>query len=143
MWDDQVAALQDAYRVIRYDTRGYGETETEAVSFSNRADIAALLDHLGEESAHVVGLSRGGIIALDFALEFPDRVRSLTVAAGGVGGYESPNERRGGLGEASSAVGGEGLDGARGLGDRVLGRWAGTSRRPRRRRSARGSTTGS
>src|SRR6188508_735794 len=92
MWDDQVAALRDAYRVIRYDTRGFGRTETDAVEFSNRADIAALLDHLGEESAHVVGLSRGGIIALDFALEFPDRVRSLVVAAGGIGGYDGGDE---------------------------------------------------
>jgi 3-oxoadipate enol-lactonase len=92
MWDDQVAALKDGHRVIRHDTRGYGETETDAVSFSNRDDIAALLDHLGEPSAHVVGLSRGGHIALDFALEFPERVRSLTVVAGGVGGYESPAE---------------------------------------------------
>jgi pimeloyl-ACP methyl ester carboxylesterase len=89
MWDGQVAALRDAYRVIRYDTRGYGRTETDAVPFSNRADLAALLDHLGEASAHVVGLSRGGSIALDFALEFPDRVRSLIVAAGGVSGYEA------------------------------------------------------
>ena len=92
MWDDQVAALKDAYRVIRHDTRGFGETETEAVPFSNRADIAALLDELGEEAAHLVGLSRGGVIALDFALEFPERVRSLTVVAGGVSGYESPAE---------------------------------------------------
>jgi pimeloyl-ACP methyl ester carboxylesterase len=92
MWDDQVAALRDAYRVIRYDTRGFGETETEAVEFSNRADIAALLDHLGEKAAHVVGLSRGGQIALDFAIESPDRVRSLTVVAGGISGYESPDE---------------------------------------------------
>lgn len=90
MWDDQVAALADAYRVIRHDTRGFGETVTEPVAFSNRADIGALLDHLGERSAHLVGLSRGGQIALDFALEFPERVRSLTVVAGGVGGYESP-----------------------------------------------------
>jgi 3-oxoadipate enol-lactonase len=90
MWDDQVAALRDDYRVIRYDTRGFGRTETDAVEFSNRADIAALMDHLGERSAHVVGLSRGGQIALDFTLEYPDRVRSLVVAAGGIGGYESP-----------------------------------------------------
>ena len=92
MWDDQVAALRNAYRVIRYDTRGFGETETDAVEFSNRADIAALLDHLGEPAAHVVGLSRGGQIALDFAIESPDRVRSLTVVAGGISGYESPAE---------------------------------------------------
>ena len=90
MWDDQAAGLSDRYRVIRYDTRGYGRTETEAVEFSNRADIAALLDRLGEASAHVVGLSRGGVIALDFAIERPDRVRSLVFAAGGISGYESP-----------------------------------------------------
>ncbi len=95
MWDEQVPVLSDAYRVIRYDTRGYGSTETDAVEFSNRADIAALLDHLGEDSAHVVGLSRGGQIALDFAIESPDRVRSLVVAAGGIGGYESPDEMPG------------------------------------------------
>jgi len=92
MWDDQVAALRDSYRVIRYDTRGFGRTETEAVEFSNRADVAALLDHFGESSAHIVGLSRGGMIALDFALEFPDRVRSLVVAAGGISGYASPDD---------------------------------------------------
>jgi 3-oxoadipate enol-lactonase len=92
MWDDQVEALADAYRVIRHDTRGFGQTETEAVPFSNRADIADLLDHLGERSAHLVGLSRGGQIALDFTIEYPERVRSLTVVAGGVGGYESPAE---------------------------------------------------
>src|SRR5687768_14288580 len=90
MWDDQVAALRDDYRVIRYDTRGFGRTETEAVEFSNRADIAALLDHLGEASAHVVGFSRAGSIALDFALEYPDRVRSLVIGAGGISGFESP-----------------------------------------------------
>ena len=92
MWDDQVAALRDSCRVIRYDTRGFGRTETDAVEFSNRSDIAALLDHLGEASAHVVGISRGGMIALDFAIEYPDRVRSLVVAAGGIGGYESPDD---------------------------------------------------
>jgi len=90
MWDDQVPALRDTYRVVRYDTRGFGRTETDAVEFSNRADVAALLDHLGEEAAHVVGVSRAGSIALGFALEYPDRVRSLVVVAGGIGGYESP-----------------------------------------------------
>ena len=92
MWDAEAAALGDSYRVIRFDARGYGETETEDVEFSNRADVAALLDHLCEPAAHVVGLSRGGMIALDFALEYPDRVRSLVVAAGGIGGYEPPEE---------------------------------------------------
>jgi 3-oxoadipate enol-lactonase len=92
MWDAQVEALRDAYRIIRHDTRGFGRTETDAVEFSNRADIAAVLDHAGEASAHLVGLSRGAHIALDFALEFPERVRSLTFASGGVGGYDPGDE---------------------------------------------------
>lgn len=92
MWDGQVAALRDQYRMIRYDTRGYGRTETDAVEFSNRADIAALLDHLGANAAHLVGISRAGQIALDFAIESPGRVRSLVVGAGGISGYESPAE---------------------------------------------------
>ena len=92
MWDDQVTALKDGYRVIRYDTRGFGESETDAVEFSNRADIAALLDQVGEKAAHLVGLSRGGQIALDFALEYPDRARSVSIAAGGVSGYDAPEE---------------------------------------------------
>jgi pimeloyl-ACP methyl ester carboxylesterase len=88
MWDDQAAALCDRFRIIRFDTRGYGRTETEHVEFSNRADAAAVLDEVGERSAHVVGLSRGGQIALDFVLERPDRARSLTIVAGGIGGFE-------------------------------------------------------
>ena len=55
MWEGQVEALSDAYRVIRDDTGGYGMTETEAVEFSNRVDLAAILDHLGEERAHLAG----------------------------------------------------------------------------------------
>jgi 3-oxoadipate enol-lactonase len=88
MWDSQVPVFAKEYRVIRYDTRGYGRTETDDVSFSNRADLAALLDHLDEPSAYVLGISRGGIIALDFTLEQPDRVDALIVAAGGIGGLQ-------------------------------------------------------
>lgn len=90
MWDPQVAALATTHRVIRYDTRGFGQTETADVEFSNRADAAAVLDHVGAESAAVLGASRGGMIALDFSVEYPDRVDALIVAAGAVGGYMPP-----------------------------------------------------
>jgi pimeloyl-ACP methyl ester carboxylesterase len=95
MWDEQVPIFARHYRVIRYDTRGWGRTETEQVEFSNRADLAAVLDHLGEQSAFLLGLSRGGSIVLDFALDYPERTDALIVAAGGVGGFEteeSPEE---------------------------------------------------
>lgn len=89
MWDDQVAAFAERYRVIRYDTRGWGRSETEQVEFTNRGDLAAVLDHFDASSAYVLGLSRGGSIVLDFALEYPVRTDALIVAAGGVGGFET------------------------------------------------------
>lgn len=91
MWDDQVPAFAERHRVIRYDTRGFGRTETDAAPFSNRADLAALLDHLGVASTYLVGASRAGSIALDFTLERPDRVDALVFVAGGIGGFEASN----------------------------------------------------
>jgi pimeloyl-ACP methyl ester carboxylesterase len=87
MWDAQVPAFAERYRVIRYDLRGSGQTRTEAVSFSNRADLAALLGHLGVTQAHVVGLSRGGQIAVDFTLDHPAIVTALVAVAAGLSGY--------------------------------------------------------
>lgn len=88
MWDGVVPAVADRHRVIRYDTRGFGQTETEDVEFSNREDAVAILDHLGVRSTVVVGQSRGGNIALDLAIEQPRRVTALASVAGGVGGHE-------------------------------------------------------
>jgi 3-oxoadipate enol-lactonase len=88
MWDGQVPAFAERYRVIRYDTRGFGRSETEDVEFSNRDDAAAVLDHVGEASAYVVGQSRGGIIALDLTVERPERVDALVSVASGAGGYQ-------------------------------------------------------
>jgi pimeloyl-ACP methyl ester carboxylesterase len=90
MWDEQFTALADRYRVIRYDTRGYGKTRTEGVEFSNRQDLYDLLTHLGVEQAYVVGLSRGGQIAVDFTLEHPEMVAALIPAAAGLSGYDQP-----------------------------------------------------
>jgi pimeloyl-ACP methyl ester carboxylesterase len=93
MWDAQVRALRDAYRVIRYDTRGFGRTVCEDVPYSNRADLAAVLDHLGVKTTHLVGLSRGAMISLDFTVENQDRVKSLTWVAGGLRGFEVDDPR--------------------------------------------------
>jgi 3-oxoadipate enol-lactonase len=88
MWDENVPALAGRFQVIRYDTRGFGRTETDGVEFTNRGDAAAVLDYLGTQSAHVVGQSRGGVIALDLAIDQPERVDKLVSVAGGIGGYE-------------------------------------------------------
>jgi len=87
MWDPQVAALAAGHFVIRFDTRGFGQTRTDDVEFSNRADAVALLDHLGIASATVVGSSRGGGIAIDLAIDSPDRVSALVTVGSGPSGY--------------------------------------------------------
>ena len=93
MWDAQVEAWRDKFRVIRYDTRGFGRTITEDVPYSNRADLAAVLDSQGVEKTHLLGLSRGAIIAMDFAVEQPARVTSLVWVAGGIRGFEVEDPR--------------------------------------------------
>ena len=88
MWDENVPALAERFQVIRYDTRGFGRTETDDVEFTNRGDAASVLDQLGAQSAHVVGQSRGGVIALDLAIDQPERVDKLVSVAGGIGGHD-------------------------------------------------------
>ena len=89
MWDEQFGAFAAHYRVVRYDARGFGKTTSENVAFSNRQDIVDLLRHLGIERTAILGLSRGGSIALDFTLEHPEMVTALIPAAGAVGGFEA------------------------------------------------------
>lgn len=90
-WDPVVPGLLAAgYRVVRYDTRGWGRSETAPVEFSNRADLVAVLDSLGIERAALVGNSRGGNIAGDTAMEFPERTHALVLVAATVGGWEGP-----------------------------------------------------
>jgi pimeloyl-ACP methyl ester carboxylesterase len=91
MWDEHVPVFVAAgHRVIRYDTRGFGRTQSEDVPFSNRDDLRLLLDHLDVGETALVGLSRGGSIALDFALENPDRVSALVIGATSPSGFEYP-----------------------------------------------------
>lgn len=87
MWDPQIPALSRAHYVIRFDTRGFGQTESENVEFSNRADALALLDHLGVGRATLVGCSRGGTIAIDLAVESPERVAGLVTVGSGPSGF--------------------------------------------------------
>jgi 3-oxoadipate enol-lactonase len=86
MWDPQWDALAARHRVVRYDLRGFGRADVEATTFSNRADLVAVMDAAGLDRAVLVGCSRAGAIALDSALEFPDRVSGLVWVCGGLGG---------------------------------------------------------
>jgi 3-oxoadipate enol-lactonase len=88
-WDALVAPLTaGGYRVVRFDTRGYGASTTDDVDSSPRADLVAVLDALGIGQAALVGNSRGGMIAIDTAIEYSDRVVAVVGVASGLGGFE-------------------------------------------------------
>ena len=86
MWDEQFSVFARQYRTIRYDLRGFGQSQFPAGPFANYEDPAELLTYLGIAKAHVVGLSFGSKVALNFALIDPERVNALVLAAPAVGG---------------------------------------------------------
>ena len=90
MWDNQVDELSAKYRVIRWDMRGFGRSEMVSQDFAYRDDLLSVLDHLDVGAAHLVGCSMGGGATLEFALEHPERVRSLVLVASDVPGFEPP-----------------------------------------------------
>lgn len=87
MWDPQVPALAQDHFVVRYDTRGFGNTSTDNVEFSDHADALAILDHLSIDKATVIGCSRGGRIAIDLTIEHPERVSGLVTIGSGPSGF--------------------------------------------------------
>ncbi len=80
MWAPQLPALEAHYRVVNYDTRGHGASGAPAGAYSLDQlgdDAVALMDALGLEAVHWVGLSMGGMIGQNLALRRPERLRSL------------------------------------------------------------------
>jgi len=88
MWEDQLQEFSKGYRVLTYDVRGFGRSGPWGVPFRACDDLKGLLDFLDIERANLVGLSLGGRIAVDFALEYPDRVGALVLAGPGLSGYD-------------------------------------------------------
>jgi 3-oxoadipate enol-lactonase len=85
-WALQVPALADRYRVLTYDVRGHGSTSRPRGPYSVTQfarDLALLLERLGLRPAHVVGISMGGMIAFQLAVDRPDLVRSLVIVNSG------------------------------------------------------------
>ncbi len=90
MWDGQIAALRDRFRVIVWDMRGHGQSDVPAdpAAYSETAtvgDMAAVLHACGAESAVIAGLSLGGYMSLAFHLRHPEQVRALMLFDTGPG----------------------------------------------------------
>ena len=83
MWEPQLAALEPHFTVLRYDTRGHGQSSAPPGAYTWEmlcGDALALFDALQIEATHFVGLSMGGMIAQHLALQAPQRIRSLVLA---------------------------------------------------------------
>jgi pimeloyl-ACP methyl ester carboxylesterase len=80
------------FRVIRYDSRGYGQSTAATEEFTQLGDLRAVLAHFGITHAHFAGCSMGGGTAVALALAEPDQVGSLSLLCPGITGYPWPEE---------------------------------------------------
>lgn len=114
MWQPQIAALTQHFRVLRYDTRGHGQSSVTEGPYSIAqlgGDVIALLDHLGLQRVHFCGLSMGGITGMWLALHHADRLNRLILSntAAYIGPPENWTNRaatveRDGVGAIAAAV---------------------------------------
>jgi len=83
MWDPQIAALKDSYRILAFDTRGHGASEATEGAYTLELladDLFLLLKELKITKTHYCGLSMGGMIGQTFALKYPGIFQTLTLA---------------------------------------------------------------
>ncbi|HEV8094193.1 MAG TPA: alpha/beta hydrolase [Burkholderiales bacterium] len=97
-WEPQLQHFSRLYRCIAYNARGYPPSDVpqEVERYSQHRstdDIRAVLDGLGIEKAHVVGLSMGAFATLHFGMRYADRALSLTIAGGGYGAHPAQYEK--------------------------------------------------
>jgi 3-oxoadipate enol-lactonase len=89
MWHRTRQLLAGKYRVITFDNRGVGRSDVPTGPYpiaTMAADAAAVLDAAGVKSAHLYGISMGGMISQEFALQYPQRVKSLVLGCTAAGG---------------------------------------------------------
>src|ERR1700732_5193220 len=94
MWYRSRPVLSSKLRTIAFDNRGVGQSDVPTGPYPialMASHTAAVLDAAGVESAHICGMSMGGMIAQEFALQYPGRVRSLILGCTAAGG---PNAQR-------------------------------------------------
>ncbi len=103
MWEPQAGAFEKDFDAIRPDQRGFGQSEMPPTAWSPVEDLLALIDELGLKPAHLVGCSMGGSLAIDFALDHPDRISKLVLVGSAIGGFAFRPEHAHLFAEAAAA----------------------------------------
>ena len=87
IWDPFLPLVRERLRTIRYDQRGYGRSPMWDEPYSPVDDLVSVIDAAGTERAALIGTSRGGRIAIQAAIERPERVSALVLAVSGLAGH--------------------------------------------------------
>jgi len=87
MWDEQFELLVKTHRVLRYDASAHGQSILPPDVYWDHIDLRELMNTLEIERAVLVGLSMGGKVAIDLALENPERVQAIMAVSSGLSGY--------------------------------------------------------
>jgi 3-oxoadipate enol-lactonase len=93
LWDGQFPQFARCFQTMRYDLRGFGQSESPSLPYSHTEDLRALLQFLGIQQAAIIGLSLGGTIATNFALAYPELVEALVLVGAGLDGYQVVQEK--------------------------------------------------
>ena len=88
MWDDQFQFFADHFRVLRYDMRGFGQSQPVAGEYSHADDLMCLMHYLDVAQANLIGCSQGGAVILEFALEQPAMASALVAVSSSPQGLE-------------------------------------------------------
>jgi pimeloyl-ACP methyl ester carboxylesterase len=103
MWQPQVDEFARHFDVVRPDVRGFGDSELPPMPWKPRDDLLALIDEVRLKPAHLVGCSMGGSLAIDFAIDHPERVSKLVLVGAGVSGQQQDPRHEGLYAEVMAA----------------------------------------
>ncbi len=109
IWDYQIDAFADKYKIICFDQRGYGKSDFPMGPFSHSQDLKAIIDALELTKATIIGSSLGGAVAIEFALQYPEHVNALIVVGTALKGYPYPPHYMTQIMELSAKVTTEGI----------------------------------
>ncbi len=89
LWDSQIEAFSKKNQILRYDLRGFGKSDLPGSEpYSHSEDLKELLDHLEIIKVNILGLSLGGMVAIDFVLKYPEMVDALITANSAIDGFD-------------------------------------------------------